>query len=129
MTAATLADPQLDDRALLAAYVARADQAAFATLVRRHADLVYNACLRQARGDRHLADDATQAVFLLLAQRAGRLKPTVLLTGWLYNTARYAAANAVRAETRRRRHERQAATAMPTATPSAALSDAPGLDE
>jgi RNA polymerase sigma factor (sigma-70 family) len=112
------------DTDLLAAYTRDRDPTAFATLVRRHADLVYNACLRQTRGHHHLADDATQATFLLLAQRAHRLKPTVTLAGWLYTTARHAAANACRAETRRRRHEQKAATArlsspksaMPTTT-------------
>src|SRR5690349_24386822 len=88
----------MTDSELLNAYADQCDQTAFAALVRRHADLVYNACLRQTRGDRHLADDATQAVFLLLAQRAARLKPTVILAGWLYTTARHAAANACRAE-------------------------------
>ncbi|HEY7118373.1 MAG TPA: sigma-70 family RNA polymerase sigma factor, partial [Tepidisphaeraceae bacterium] len=108
----------MTDRELLGAYARDGDQAAFGELVRRHIDLVYNACVRQARGNRHLAEDATQAVFLLLAQRAGRIGANVVLPGWLYQTARHAAANAVRAEDRRRRHERAAAQIMPLTTPT-----------
>jgi RNA polymerase sigma factor (sigma-70 family) len=121
----------LSDHDLLAEYVHRGDHLAFAEVVRRHVDLVYNACLRQTRGDRHLAEDATQAVFFLLARRAARLGPRVVVAGWLYTTARHAAANAARGEARRRRHERKAAQHMSVATPSPvdAVSEAPAWDE
>ncbi|HEY7115754.1 MAG TPA: sigma-70 family RNA polymerase sigma factor [Tepidisphaeraceae bacterium] len=98
----------MTDSELLTRYVRDGSQEAFAQLVRRHVNLVYGACLRQTR-DPHLADDAAQAVFLVLARRAGSLKPGTVLAGWLYNTARYAAANARRGEDRRRHHERKAA--------------------
>lgn len=97
-----------DDRALLQSYVATGSPDAFAALVRRHVDLVHSAALRRTR-DPHLADDVTQATFLLLSQKARALKPGVLLTGWLYNTARFTAATAMRAQHRRQRHERDAA--------------------
>ena len=98
----------MDDRDLLREYVERRSQPAFAELVRRHIDLVYTACLRQIR-EPQLAEDATQAVFLILAQRAATLSANVVLAGWLYNTARHAAANVRRGELRRKHHEREAA--------------------
>jgi len=98
----------MDDRDLLREYVERRSQPAFADLVRRHIDLVYTACLRQIR-EPQLAEDATQAVFLILAQRAATLSANVVLAGWLYNTARHAAANVRRGELRRKHHEREAA--------------------
>lgn len=106
----------MDDRELLAQFVHRQSQDAFAALVRRHIDLVYAACLRQTR-NAHLAEDAAQAVFLILAQRAVKLRPGIVLAGWLYNTARFAASNAVRTEKRRRHHEHKAAQNMEAIAP------------
>jgi RNA polymerase sigma factor (sigma-70 family) len=80
-------------------------QDAFAELVRRHVNMVYGAARRQLSGDAHLAEDVTQAVFMVLARRAGKLDPGMVLVGWLYNTARYCAANAKKIEARRRHHE------------------------
>jgi uncharacterized protein (TIGR03435 family) len=80
----------------------------FASLVKRHIDFVHAAALRQT-GDPEVAQDITQAVFLIFSQRAGRLKPGTLVKGWLFNTTRYVVANARRAEARRKLHEREAA--------------------
>jgi uncharacterized protein (TIGR03435 family) len=80
----------------------------FAALVERHIDFVHAAALRQT-GDPDLAEDITQAVFLIFSQRAGRLKRGTVIKGWLFNTTRYVVANARRAEARRKRHERKAA--------------------
>jgi RNA polymerase sigma factor (sigma-70 family) len=101
------------DQALLRAFVDQKSQHAFAQLVERHAGLVHGAALRQTR-DRHLAEDVAQAVFLLLAQRADTIGPRVVLSGWLYNTARYAGLAARRGSERRRRHEEKAADVMNT---------------
>src|SRR4051812_31386765 len=86
------------------------DQEAFARLVARHVDWVYSAARRQLGGDVHLAEDVTQAVFIVLAQRGKRLAENVALGPWLFGVTRYAAANARRAEQRRRRHESRAAS-------------------
>jgi RNA polymerase sigma factor (sigma-70 family) len=51
----------------------------------------------------------TQAVFLVLARKAAKMGPDVVLSGWLFRTTRYAAAVALRAEVRRRHHEQRAA--------------------
>jgi RNA polymerase sigma factor (sigma-70 family) len=109
-------DDDSDDRQLLTRYVKHRSQTAFAELVRRHIDLVYAACLRQTH-DPSLAEDAAQAVFLILSQRAAALPSTTILAGWLYTTARHAAANARRSETRRARHERKAAMMTSPMTP------------
>ena len=97
----------MDDRELLRQYVQDRSQQAFKELVDRHVNLVYSAALRQVRGDRHLADDVTQAVFLILSQKArqGNLPAKTVLAGWLFNTARYAAANALKEQARRARRE------------------------
>jgi RNA polymerase sigma factor (sigma-70 family) len=81
---------------------------AFGRLVEQHIDFVYAAASRQT-GDPHIAQDITQAVFLLLWQKAGRLKQGTLVKGWLFNTTRFVVANARRAEARRKFHEREAA--------------------
>ena len=87
---------------------------AFAILVERYINLVYSAALRRTR-DPHLADDVTQAVFIVLSQKAGKIRKAGLLPAWLLNTTRYAASNALRMQSRRQRHEQQAA-AMKTTT-------------
>src|SRR6185369_7007106 len=80
---------------------------AFAEIVRRHIRLVYSAALRQL-GNSHAAEEVTQAVFIILARKAGGLRRDVPLSGWLYETARLTTANYIRSETRRRRREQEA---------------------
>jgi len=93
------------DSQLLRQYVDDQDEAAFAELVRRHMDLVYSVALRQANGDTHLAQDATQAVFADLVRKAPTLTKRETLAGWLHTSARFAASNAIRSEQRRRARE------------------------
>lgn len=103
-------DTATDDRVLLARFVSDKSQDAFATIVHRYVNLVYGVALRRVR-DPHLADDVTQAVFLLLSQRAGSLaKSSAVLPGWLHRAATYCASNAIKMNTRRQHHERLAAT-------------------
>ena len=52
-------------------------------------DLVYSVALRKAR-DPHPAEEITQAVFIILARKAGSLGKKTILTGWLCRTAGYA---------------------------------------
>ena len=111
-----------DDATLLADYARRRDEAAFAELVHRHVNFVYAAALRQVNGDAHLAQDVTQAVFTDLARKARTLAGHRVLAGWLFTSARYAAAKLVRTEQRRRTRER-AAQLMDAEPDSAAAAD------
>jgi RNA polymerase sigma factor (sigma-70 family) len=103
----------MNDTQLLLDYIENKSQPAFAELVRRHINLVYGAARRQT-GDPHLAEDVTQAVFIVLARRAATVRGGAVLPAWLLATTRHAAANARNAEFRRRRHETQAALMQQT---------------
>jgi len=96
-----------DDHQLLTAYARSASEPAFATLVARYVNLVYSAALRFT-GNPHHAQEITQAVFIILARKAGNLRQGVVLSGWLYQTARLTAANFVKGETRRQKREQEA---------------------
>jgi RNA polymerase sigma factor (sigma-70 family) len=76
-----------DDAEQLAAFSRAQSHEAFAHLVGRHVHLVYSACLRQLRNP-VLADQATAAVFVLLAREAGGLAREASLVPWLFDTAR-----------------------------------------
>ena len=98
---------EMDDHELLAEFVRSDSETAFAGLVGRHVNLVFSAALRFS-GNVHSAEEITQAVFIILARKAGRLSPHVVLSGWLYETARLTAANFVKGEVRRREREQEA---------------------
>lgn len=99
--------PEMDDMALVRDYAERNSEEAFAALVRRHVNLVYSVALRQT-GNPHYAEEVTQAVFVILARKAGSLGSKTVLPGWLYHTARLTAANFLRGEIRRTRREQEA---------------------
>ena len=97
----------MTDGDLLGEFVNRGDQEAFRAIVQRHGDMVYSAAVRQL-GDLSLAEDVTQAVFIVLAKKAAKVKGP-LLAGWLVKAARYLALEARRGEWRRKAREREAA--------------------
>ncbi|MEA2708981.1 MAG: hypothetical protein QOF78_1582 [Phycisphaerales bacterium] len=97
-----------DDSRLLHQFIATRDEPSFAALVRRYVDLVYSAARRQMRDDA-AAQDVTQHVFVLLADKARAIRNGEALAGWLLVTTRFVALNTLRSEARRRRHEREAA--------------------
>ena len=95
------------DSELLRQYAREKSDAAFAALVARHVNMVYSAALRKT-GNPAAAQEITQAVFVILAQKANRLLPHPALSGWLYQTTRLTAANFLRTEIRRTRREQEA---------------------
>ncbi len=79
----------LSDRLLLERFITLTDRAAeesFAALVARHGPMVLETC-RDVLADRHDAEDAFQAVFLILARNARSLREPDLLSYWLHGVA------------------------------------------
>ena len=97
----------VSDGELLARFTADRDElaeAAFVVLVRRHGPMVLRVC-RQMVGDRHSAEDAFQATFLILARKAGSIHQPELLGHWLHGVALRTAREARMRDHRRRRRE------------------------
>ena len=78
--------PAATDRDLLRRFVDHGDQDALADLIEKHAAMVLAVC-RQILRDGHDAEDAFQATFLILAQRAHKIRQGEALGGWLYQVA------------------------------------------
>jgi RNA polymerase sigma factor (sigma-70 family) len=103
----TPAGQRPDDMALVREYAASQSEPAFAELVARHLNFVYSSALRRT-GDAALAGDVAQAVFIILARKAGALGRKTVLTGWLYRAAQFAAADALKQRRRRQQREQEA---------------------
>jgi DNA-directed RNA polymerase specialized sigma24 family protein len=79
----------LSDAQLLRRYAEHGDEAAFATLVGRHARLVWGVCRHRLQRDQD-AEDAFQATFFILARRAGSIRKTEAVGSWLHGVAHLA---------------------------------------
>jgi RNA polymerase sigma factor (sigma-70 family) len=93
------------DAQLLQEYARQGSQSAFRELVKRHTKLVYSICYRKLH-DEHLAEDATQQVFLDLASQAGRTLPGPV-DGFLANIAYRVTIDMWRSCSTRKKHERE----------------------
>jgi RNA polymerase sigma factor (sigma-70 family) len=96
------------DCELAASFARSGDEEAFAELVDRHGVMIYRACLRQL-GDAHEAEDAAQAVFVVLARRAAALRSGASVAAWLFGVARHVSLRAREARGTRARREKEAA--------------------
>src|SRR5690349_2552972 len=98
------------DRQLLERFIAHRDEAAFAALLQRHGRMVWQVCRRVLHQEQE-CEDAFQAVFLVLARRAGSIRKAEAVGSWLYGVAYRIAMKARRREGQRRDREQQAAGA------------------
>jgi RNA polymerase sigma factor (sigma-70 family) len=101
----SLAD--LTDGQLLDHFLTRRDETAFEALMRRLGPMVLGVCRRMLRHEAD-AEDAFQAAFLVLFQKAGSVRPRAQVANWLYGVACKTALKARARAARRRVVEREA---------------------
>jgi RNA polymerase sigma factor (sigma-70 family) len=92
------------DEVLLERFTARRDEAAFAALVRRYGPLVLGVCRRVLHHEQD-AEDAFQAVFCVLARKAGAIRRGTAVGAWLYAVAGRVARKAKALQGRRHMRE------------------------
>lgn len=105
------AEPAGDDRQDIMAWSRTRDEAAFARIVQRHIRMIRAVCERRL-GHGMDADEAAQAVFVVLARRADGIRDPDRLGPWLYGTALRVCQASQRSMRRRAQHEREAATVL-----------------
>jgi RNA polymerase sigma factor (sigma-70 family) len=110
LAAAGIGSSVADDE-LLERFVRQRDESAFAALVHRHGPIVHSVCRRVLNHEQD-AEDACQAVFLILARRAASVRKRASLGSWLHGVAFRTAANLQR-EIRRRQAREKAIANVP----------------
>jgi RNA polymerase sigma factor (sigma-70 family) len=113
-------DPR-PDAELLTRFLEERDETAFEALVARHTPAVRAACRSWLRSAADI-DDAAQATFLILVQRAKSIRNRAVLGRWLYGVA----ANVARRLQRRRRAYAPMPNDVPGPAP-AVFSDVPEM--
>ena len=96
-----------DDSVLLKEYTENHCDEAFAVLVAKYINLVYSIAMRSI-GNSSAAEEITQAVFIIFAQKAGQLRNDKALSSWLFKTTQLTANNFLRSEMRRQHREQEA---------------------
>jgi RNA polymerase sigma factor (sigma-70 family) len=104
--AAAGATDRLPDRQLLQRFLNLREEDAFEAILRRHGPLVLGVC-RRLLGNRQDAEDAFQATFLILAEKAASIHNHQSLSSWLYGVAYRVAVKARSRTAARRRHEQR----------------------
>ena len=94
----------LPDQELLRQFTGAKDDAAFACLLRRHGPMVLDVC-RNVAGNDADAEDAFQATFLILAQKASSIRRLTSVGSWLYGVAYRTALKTQAALAKRQKHE------------------------
>jgi RNA polymerase sigma factor (sigma-70 family) len=107
----------LSDAQLLGRYAEHRDETAFATLVARHARLVWGVCRHRLHCDQD-AEDAFQATFFILARRAGSIRKAEAVASWLHGVAYRVAMKAKKSARKRQIREQQAVRTAPSPPPS-----------
>jgi RNA polymerase sigma factor (sigma-70 family) len=100
------------DAELLQSFFTAGREAAFAALVHRHGPMVWRLC-RAMIQDAQAAEDAFQATFLILVQKATSIRRPELLGNWLYGVAYRVAVRARAHAARRRAREREGPDMIP----------------
>ena len=116
---------QLGDEELLERFVAggaEAAESAFEALVGRHGAMVLGVC-RRVLGDRHEAEDAFQATFLVLARKAPAIARREQLASWLHGVARRAALDARACADRQRAREKRLSVMSPAPPPDQTIAN------
>jgi len=104
----------MTDEELLTRFLNGQDDAALAALVRRHGPMVWGVCCRLLRSY-HDAEDAFQATFLVLVQKAATLPNREKIGNWLHGVAHQTAVRMRAVAAKRGMRERQA-TVLPEPT-------------
>jgi RNA polymerase sigma factor (sigma-70 family) len=115
-------DSSACDADLLHQFLARHEEAAFETLLRRHGPMVLRVACRIAGNDAD-AEDVLQATFLLLARRAAAIRKRESVAGWLHGVAHRLALSARSKRIRRQQREREAAARLLESPPESAWSE------
>jgi RNA polymerase sigma factor (sigma-70 family) len=98
--------PLLTDGELLERFANLREESALATLVRRHAAMVWSVCGR-ILNNHHDVEDAFQATFLVLARKATVIQPRDKVANWLYGVAYQTAVRTRATAAKQGRREKQ----------------------
>jgi RNA polymerase sigma factor (sigma-70 family) len=100
----SIPEVESSDAHLLERFARQRDEAAFASLMRRHGPLVWGVC-RRVLAQEQAAEDAFQATFLVLVRKARSVSKRASVRSWLYGVALRVAVRARQREGLRRLRE------------------------